>query len=271
MIKPSELVTKYAPWSISKAGIISQCPKRFDFTYINKPEGARAAPNTDALLGKAVHRAIEHALGGVPLMKSFNFAVREFKLTTMEKEMAMGFVPNAQRFMERFARYRMKHDCAEPKLELKLGCTINGEPRKFFDKKGDLFLRGAVDLGMLFNGKPRALILDHKTGKRKDISEFGSQFDAYLLLMRAHFPELEEIIIGLNFLRDGEIDFKKGVQPVKDIEPILDRVMSYLNNATKDVTDLQTVRPGPLCDWCDFREICGAHADGTNGKNKRTE
>lgn len=267
-IKPTTFVKEHAPWSVSKADTAKQCPHRFYLKYIVKKK-VDLPPNADALVGQAVHRAVEFALSGRPVDKSFKFAIEEFKLTSNEIERARALIPATQNFLRKFNHYCKKHNANTPKMEQRFGIDFEGNPVEFFNNNG--FLRGVIDLYMTFKGTRNAVILDHKTGKHRALHYFRNQFNAYILLLKANSPELEGIQTGINFLKEDTIEFVKGLQDVRDVQPIFEEIVQFLNESTKEAHKHELVRPGPLCGWCDYQHICPAHADGTNGSKEKEQ
>lgn len=265
-VKPTSFVLEHAPWSNSKADTAKQCPHRFYLQYIQKAE--RIA-NPAAVIGLTVHKALEYILTNRPVDKCFELAINEMKATTNEIDEIMGFKPAVRSFVGKLKNYREFHNAMPPVLEQQLNIDLEGRPLKFFDNSG--FLRGVIDLSMLINGRPDALIIDHKTGKVKELSAYKIAFDMYMLLFKSKNPNIEKIGLGINFLREGTVQFVKGLQDVRNTEPIMDRVIRHLNSCTVETHKHKLVRPGPLCDWCDYRHICPAHADGANGKQRQEE
>ncbi|MBZ0238751.1 MAG: PD-(D/E)XK nuclease family protein, partial [Deltaproteobacteria bacterium] len=61
---PSTRALIHAPWSASKVATGLRCPRLFHFKYVEKVPEADVMP--EARIGKAVHAALETALGGTP-------------------------------------------------------------------------------------------------------------------------------------------------------------------------------------------------------------
>ena len=266
-VKPTDVVVEYAPWSISKAEVAKQCPHRFYLQYVLKKK-VSVPPTPEALIGKAVHSALEYAIGAkgkMSINKCFKVAILEHKLTTKEIENALGLRPAVENFIKKYWSYTQRHNLSAPILEQKLSVDFNGKATRFWDNDNGL-IRGVVDMSARYLGRPWSLILDHKTGKERDLSYFDKQFDAYALFLKSIAPELEEIKLGINFIRADRIELKKGMLDVRDIQPMFERVLTFLNEATCDAHNHELVRPGPLCGWCNYRSECPAHADGANGK-----
>lgn len=265
MLKPTEFVKKHAPWSNSKADTAKQCPHKFYLQYIVKPP--KKTSNADALVGLTVHKALEYVLAGQWTMdKCFELAINENKLTTNEIDRVMGFKPAANKFISKLNSYRKNHNASPPVLEQQLNIDWEGKSLKYFDNTG--FLRGVIDLSMLIQGKPHAIILDHKTGKLNDLSYYNSAFDMYALLFKSKNSAVEFLKLGINFLRDETVEFAKGMMDVRNMEPIMDRVIQHLNNCTKDTHNFKLVRTGPLCGWCDYQYMCPAFAESATHEEK---
>ncbi len=269
-VKPTDIVKEHAPWSISKAQVAKQCPHRFYLQYIVKKR-MDVPQSVESLIGTAAHSALEYALGGngkLSVNKCFKIAIAEHKLTTPEIEMVRGFQPAVENFLRKFQSYRKRHQGETPLIEQRLAVDFNGAPVRFWDN-GKGLIRGVIDLSMRFKNNPHGLILDHKTGKERELKYFENQFNAYALFMRATVPELKSIKLGINFLKADRIEFQDGTLDVRDIQPLFNRVLSFLNDTTQDANNHKLVRTGPLCNWCDYMSICPAHADGADGKKAR--
>lgn len=264
-VQPSTFVKEHAPWSISKAGAAQQCPYRFYLQYIKKLR-LDLPPNSDSLVGTTVHKALELALTGRPLVRCLELAIAENKLTTNEIDRVMGFEVSSQNFMRKFAAYQKKNNGAPPSLEQRFAIDFDGNPTKFFDDKG--FLRGVIDLYMLIKNRPHAVILDHKTGKEHDMNFYNPQFNSYILLLKAKQPQLTGIVVGINFLLADTVEFKnKGkLCDVRDTTPIFEEMVTYLNTATAEAHNHTRCNKSPLCGWCDFKSVCPAHSDGKHGR-----
>ncbi len=269
-LKPTDVVKEHAPWSISKAQVAKQCPHRFYLQYIVKKR-MNVPPSKEALIGTAAHSALEYAIGGggkLSVAKCFKMAIVEHKLTTQEIEVVRSFQPAVENFKRKLLGYKQRHKGEAPKIEQKLAVDFEGKPVKFWANDKAL-IRGVIDLSMRFAGRPHALILDHKTGKERELVYFENQFNAYALFMKAVAPELTDIKLGINFLKADRVEFMDGMLNVRDIQPLFEAVLSFLNENTVDANNHKLVRPGPLCNWCDYKSICSAHADGTDGKKAR--
>lgn len=223
-------------------------------------------PSRESLIGTAAHTALEYAVGGKhTVARCIKISVTEHRLTTPEIEAVKAFQPAIENFLSKFSSYRQRHNAGTPVIEQQLAIDFNGKSVGFW--ANNILIRGVVDLSVPFIGRPHALILDHKSGKEHDLKYYEDQFMTYALLTKAKTPELEAVKLGINFIKTDRVAFRKGMHDVRDIVPLVDRAVTFLNDAAQDVNNIKLVRPGPLCDWCDYYSICPAQADGANGKD----
>lgn len=254
IIAPSKFVKKYTPWSISKAQTAKQCPHKFWFNYVKK-EKRKAPVKFDAIKGRAGHRALEYILSGRPVAISLKFAAEEFKLTTNETEELNFFQPAMENFVRRFNHYCKKNGAKEVLVERELAVDFEGNKTGYWDK--NCFIRGLADVIVLFQNKPYALILDHKTGKVRRMSEYREQFAVYRMMLKAHYPYLQKIMTGVNWVQGDSIELSNFVE-VPDQGPLIADVLSICNELTQYSNNFDEMRESKLCGWCDFRFICPA-------------
>jgi hypothetical protein len=260
LVQPSAFVLEHAPWSSSKSDTAEQCPYKFYRQYIKKD---KTPTNVDALLGQVIHAALEYVLYGMAPKPAVNKALEKYALTSNEIDKVYDFVPNIANFKHKFTAYQKKHSGLQPKVEQKLAVTLEGKPVKFFAKEG-IFFRGALDLSMLFSARAIGLILDHKTGKQRELVHYKRQFDAYRWLLKATCPELEGALSAIHFVAEDTIDFFPGIFPLKDPIELRNTVVTNLNKATANSSDFTRTNKGPLCAWCGYKELgCPAHTDST--------
>lgn len=127
-------------WSHSSLKSYEQCPKRYFLTSVEKKFVEPPSEMMD--WGKNVHSAFE------------NFYKRQQR-----------FPMGMKQFEEIATRLRAKPSAAvEVMTETKLALTKDLEPCGYFDK--NVWVRCVVDYGII--KRPNALIVDWKTGKRKD-------------------------------------------------------------------------------------------------------
>lgn len=251
-ISPSETVLKYAPWSLSKANTAKDCPRKFYYNYVVKE---KKVANADALVGQATHSALEFASEGRPVSRAIEFAMDKYTLTINEQERVLAFQPSIENFLKRFKDYCKQHGAHPPQYEKKLAVDINGKVvSNFFDNKR-VFLRGVLDIAVLFKNKPYALVLDHKTGKDRGLTYYQQQFLIYRILMKAQHPDLKKIGSGINWVKADRTDIGE-FTAIPSIEGPMAAFIEFLNESTNELGDLSEYRQNRLCDWCDYKSLC---------------
>jgi hypothetical protein len=263
LIEPTDIVLKYAPWSTSKADTLHNCPRKFKYQYIDKVRGLTAPKMGDALVGKAVHKLLEYAITfNRPIDKYIKTVIAEFSLVNDDASRFSNLVPAAEALVKRLGDFQRRWKASPPRIEQRLAVSLSGETVGFFDdKKG--FFRGVLDLSYHVKDKNHMVILDHKTGKDRGLKYYTNQFDGYLWLSKCAVPLLEGIQVGVNFLQTNRTEFSTFKYTHDPLE-LRNNVVRYLNKATARVDNLEVVRPGPLCGWCDFYTICPLHTGGVH-------
>jgi len=259
---PSEFVRKYTPWSISKLDTAELCPHKFWFNYVKK-EKRKAPVKFEAVKGRAGHKALEYMLSGRPVNASLQFAAEEFKLTINEREELSLYRPAMENFMRKFNYYCKKNNAKEIIVERELAVDFTGAKVGYWDD--NCFIRGMADVIVLFKNQPYALILDHKTGKTRGMKEYANQFATYRMMLKAHFPYLQKIMSGVNWVQGDSIEMGKFIE-VPELDPLVSDIITLSNEKTKNTNNFDEMRKTGLCGWCDFRYLCPAfpesNADG---------
>lgn len=259
---PSNLVLMYAPWSTSKIETAIQCPKKFGLAYASKPK-LPTTGNSDALVGKAAHYILEKITQGVPLPVAYAEAIQKFSLTSVETSRVDELKPYLDNFLHKFESWCTRHAAKERITELKLAVDQKGNPISYFDKH--VFFRGVLDLVVLLENAPHAVVIDHKTGKPRDMSHYARQLENYVLLLKSHYLRLTGFVTAINFLQIDQVVF----QPLREVDAIgtlMDPLIAYLNKSTENLTDLEKTNVGPLCGWCDYRQHCPARGQDGNAE-----
>ena len=259
--EPSAFVRDYAPWSYSKAETAAQCPYRFKLTYVKKRK--RGWPNADALVGQAVHKILEFMISG----RSWNLAYEAAResypdLTSNEIDRVEEMKFAAQNFMTKLGKYQERHNIQNTWIERKLGITLDGTPTKFFGS--GVFFRGVVDLALFPKDRGHVIVLDHKTGKRRSLHYYEKQFDCYLLLVKANLQSLSQGRVGIHWAKEDHIELSKKSRNIADVEPYREQLITWLNDAVKETSNLDKTKRGPLCPWCDHQSVCPEFSQGSN-------
>jgi len=264
MHEPTDLVREYTPWSVSKANTAHNCPLQFNKKYVLKEKGSRPR-KSDAIIGQAAHKTLELALGtGITLRRALELTFEEYELTQEEEDRVSDLVPNMAEFLKRFDRYKKNHGIIDVDIEKKAAVNLSGESVKFFDNANG-YIRGVMDLTARLKDKPIAVILDHKSGKNRGLRYYTAQFDVYCLLTKTLWPDIEQVQLGVHFIRDRKIEMAPKLIDITNTEVLLDRVTAFLNKNAEKLTDLTKPNKTPLCGWCDYQLSCPIFMEGTNG------
>lgn len=161
---------KMPPQSWSSLNNYLQCPFQYHAMRVEKRFKQEETEHTR--WGNDVHKALEeHVKEGKPL-------------------------PERMKAFEEYAATLALVGESEVYVELKLAVNYDLHPVDFF--ANDVWMRCVVDY--LRIKKPKALSLDHKSGKRREGSR---QLKMSAGIVLANFPEVEEIVNGYAWLQEG--------------------------------------------------------------------
>lgn len=215
-------------WSYTALTAFETCPRRYFLTRVAKTV---VEPPTDATKwGNAVHEALEaRAKHGTPLPDQ----------------------------MQKYEPYVAKIVAAPGELltEKQLAIDAAFHPVGWFDKA--VWCRGIVDIGVI-NGD-NAVLLDYKTGKRKDDHD---QLELFSALVMAHYPAVKRARTGFIWLQANRLDAKSFTR--NDVSQIWDRFLARYRRLELAYENNKWVpRPSGLCSkWCPVGrsrcEFCGS-------------
>jgi len=251
-----EHVLKHAPWSISKAGVIEKCSQQFDYQY--GPNKIKSLQQYQpATVGVAVHKVLELALDGLPLKQAFQHAIDQGELTTNEIDELKSFYDQIDRFVKKMVAFQKKHGVIPQNrmLERKWAIKPDFTSTEFFDKKG--FFRGVLDFAMLTASKD-LIIIDHKSGKEKDIKEYEAQFKSYCLMAVAKLPEIRGVQTAINFTLTDSFPWNPFVSRQTIIDEYRPWMIDYLTRVTTGLLKPPEPIKGWFCDYCGYKSICTA-------------
>lgn len=214
-------------WSYSALSAFEQCPLRYKLTRVSK---VVTEPETEAIAwGKRVHTALEERIrDSKPLPKLLaNYEGIAAKVAATPGEIL---------------------------VEQKVSITASYSPTGFYSK--DVWCRGVFDVAVL--GASKAVILDWKTGNRKDGLD---QLKLFAGLTFATYPKINSVDTGFVWLKSNAIDRESFTREQQsDIwSSFLPRV-HRLNLAFEN--DRWPAKPSGLCKkWCPVGanncEFCG--------------
>ncbi len=251
-----EHVLQQAPWSISKAGVIQKCSQQFDFKYGPK-KIKELEVFQQATVGVVVHKVLEMALDGTPLKIAFRHAIDQSGVTTNEIDEIMAFYDQLDRFVKRMTAFQKKHGVMPQNRYIERRWAIKPDftSTTFFDKTG--LFRGVVDFGML-TAKQDLVIIDHKTGKPKDMLEYDAQFKSYCVMALAVMPKIRGVQTAVNFTLTDQLVWNKfapAEQIRSEYQPWL---VEYLTKSCEKLLEKPVAVKGWYCGWCGYKSICTA-------------
>jgi len=245
---------KYSPYSVSKLGCHSHCPKQFKLKYIDKIK-VPFTMNPALYKGNYIHSILEN---------NYNYEI-EFKtndiFTPERKETAKEII---KKFESSYLGKLYKSKAQDKNIislhEEKFGIKVQDGKVVlcgYWDK--ECWIRGALDFqysegGIVHN-------IDWKSGKcHKDEDDFGiTQSMAYSIFLMLKYPKIDTFISKFVFVEHGT---------EKEIVYTRDKFKDYVKyfyNLTKTVENdkFYPEKTSALCDYCDFQKFghCSAVKD----------
>ena len=245
------------PWSFSKAGVAAQCALQYDFKYgaARKTYTEDKSTFTESRIGSAVHKALELALNGVSIAKAFQVAIESAELAHDEAETTLSFVDNVTAFVKRTAAFRAKYGIKplDVFLEYRIGMSTDFKSIPFFDNSG--LFRGVLDLVML-TPYGDAVVIDHKSGKQKEMSEYEAQCRAYCILILARHPQITGVKTGVSFLLTGDLQWNPRVSAETIRAEYHPWLLKFLTESSAGLQLPPTPNKTRLCGWCGYKALC---------------
>lgn len=252
----SSAALSLGPWSISKVKTGLECSKKFELTYVSKPDAALLVPSdTSALdMGTAVHKYSELIAAGTPAAEAKVAAYSDIPKTTGNKTKITNLSRSMENFEKRMASFRETNNVLFDGSEDKFGLTKDLSPCEFYSK--EVALRGAVDRYMVVekNGRKHAIIIDIKTGKEYPIESYALQLEAYGMMLHSKIPELASVQPAIYFAGSEKLVWYPNKLTSDILSPgnlVLDSINKFADNYNPQPN------LGRHCSWCQFKKICG--------------
>jgi putative RecB family exonuclease len=248
-----------AVYSYSRLKTFTQCPLKYRFKYLDEIETQRE--NIEAFVGKRVHDAVEKLfrdlwdgrLNHSGDLKDF-YASRwseewhEDVHVVRQGETADDYFAHGLECIDNF--YRENYPFKQSR-------TVALEERVEFslDQCGWRRFEGYIDrVASRHDGTYE--IHDYKTSRSRSVPGISElrQLSMYQVGVQSMHPEVTKVELVCHFLCSGEVFCRQ--QSRSELVEILD-------DAHRVIDDIESERMfranvTPLCNWCEFREICPA-------------
>lgn len=229
-----------------------RCPRLFHFRYVEKVPEPDVMP--EARIGKAVHSALETALGGMTPAESAAAARAELTDEAEQRRfdaLATGVEP----FLARIGRFRRGRRVQRTLVEYSLAVREDLSATQFY--AGDAYYRGILDVGYIYD-EDNLAIVDHKTGVRMPYASLRDQLEGYLVLAASAFRQVRRFWLGLHWVAERAVEWTPAVDAVQVTNRIAPTVLDNIEAAALAVDDGPRTNPGPWCDRCSYRSLCPA-------------
>jgi putative RecB family exonuclease len=245
-------------YSHSKLAAYQQCPRKYKFRYIDEiPPPIRSI---ELHLGTTVHSALEKLYADA---RRGQVTLLDDLLTFFQDKWDEGYSPQmrivrskttARTYLE-MGRQMLKdyHWTFHPFTQT---ATLELEEKFIFPLSEGQEIRGIID--RLAKSEDGTLeIHDYKTSRRLPTSEQVAndvQLSLYEIAIRHRWPETQQISLIWHYLAfDKEIKITKTPQ---QLETVKRSTLGLIRRI--EATTSFPVQVSPLCNWCEYKEICPA-------------
>jgi RecB family exonuclease len=235
-----------------------QCPQKYKFRYVDEiPPPVRSI---ELHLGDTVHQALEKLYADALLAKLHS---SDEILAFYQEKWDEGFSPQmrivrsgttARTYLELGRQMLLAyHTRFHPFNE---STTLELEGKFSFPLSGGHEIRGIID--RLARAEDGSLeIHDYKTSRRfPSPSQVGGdmQLALYELALRQRWPDAQRITLIWHYLTfDQAITIAK---TLRQLEMVKQKTMDLISRIEATTNFLTQVTP--LCDWCEYKEMCPA-------------
>jgi len=245
-------------FSHSKLTTYQQCPQKYKFRYVDEiPPPVRSI---ELHLGDTVHRALEKLYADALLGKlqssdeSLAFYQAKWDESYSPQMRIVRSGTNARTYLELGRQMLLAyHKRFYPFNE---STTLELEEKFSFPLSDGHEIRGIID--RLARAEDGSLeIHDYKTSRRfPSPSQVGSdmQLALYELALRQRWPDAQRITLIWHYLTfDQAITIAK---TLRQLEMVKQKTLDLISRI--EVTTSYPTQVTPLCDWCEYKEMCPA-------------
>jgi putative RecB family exonuclease len=247
-------------FSHSKLTTYEKCPQKYKFRYVD--EISPPVRSIELHLGDSVHRALEKLYGDA--MHGQTLSSNEF-LAFYQQKWEEGYLPEmrivrsgttARTYLE--SGRRMLAGYYQRFFPFTQSTTVELEEKFLFPLSEDREIRGIIDrLARTADGSLE--IHDYKTSRRLPTPAqvaSDSQLPLYEIALRHRWPETQRISLIWHYLAfEKEIQITKTPQQLETVKQNTLNVIQRIESTTSFPAQVT-----PLCDWCEYKEICPAMA-----------
>ena len=229
----------------SRLGTWQDCPRRYRFTYLDRPAPPKGPPWAHNSVGAAVHSALA-AWWDLPLERRTSTAAAAL---VRSKWINLGFRDDAQslawceRAAEMVARYVVGIDPEDVPVGIERTVGMATERLAF---------SGRID--RLDRRDDELVVVDYKTGRHVLSTDDtrGSLALALYALAAARTLRSRCVRVELHHLPTGE------VHAWEHTEQTLARHLQRAHDLAEEIQAAREfpAQPGPMCGWCDFAAHC---------------
>jgi putative RecB family exonuclease len=246
-------------YSHSKLESFDQCPKKFYFAYIERPDIAREE-TIEAFMGSRVHEALEWLYGQRQMERTpskddvisayerawdrqYHEGVRIVKAEFGPDDYRNVGRTALERYYDRYAPFDSGITVA---TELKVDIPI--------DEEGVYRMGGVLDrLDKVGDGVYE--IHDYKTSSalpEQAKMDADRQLALYEIAVRAKWPDVREVTLVWHYLKfDAEI---RSSRTAEDLAALREETLERIRRV--EVCTVFDPKKTALCDWCEYRGIC---------------
>ncbi len=254
--------SSFAPWSSSKISVVDSCTLRFHFKYRLRDKGAPIA-RSEGRMGAAIHEFLELRLRGEAMDVAFRKAAVGNKLVHNEVLALAAARESTDRFMRRFSAWCAKKGVTKDRVFIEKDVMITHAYEAASDYWGkDVLYRGKWDIGVVIPSAegPVVVIIDHKTGERRETQKYQDQLWSYIASAYYTYPDLQGAQGALHWL--DEDDAKESIQWGKYFsrERIEGLVLPWFVRQLQGAETRTQEPPVPtsswMCNFCEYRHKC---------------
>ena len=247
-------------YSHSRLSCFEQCPQKFKYQYIDKLE-TEQVETVEAFLGVRVHESLEKLYTDLQhqrmltLEELLEYLRSEWRANWSEDIIIVKTEYNEENYRRMAEKYlsdyyrRYAPFTRDKTIALEDLITID------LDGTGEYRLQGYIDR-LAEAGEGSYEIHDYKTNSRLPLQAYlqkDRQLALYMIGVKHHYPDAKRVRLIWHFLAfDKEMD---STRTDAELQALKDQTKSLID--TIEAEEKYPASPSFLCDWCEFKTVCG--------------